>query len=142
MHTAHRGGRGHGTGPRRYRGRGSHRPRAPAQPRRRKPLPHLSLYGPATAAILARTLGLNTGATSHHLREPARYGFFEETEGGSARRERCWRAVAGDRRSPAAQPLVYATVAGASGLLALVATALPDRAALRGGPVEVATAEQ
>ncbi|WP_093798691.1 ArsR family transcriptional regulator [Streptomyces sp. Wb2n-11] len=100
-------------------------PKASAQPRRRKILQHLSLHGSAAAAILARILGLNTGATSHHLREPARYGFYEETGGKSARRERCRRAVAGDRRSLAVQPLVYATVADAAGFLALVATALP-----------------
>ncbi len=74
--------------------------KALAQPRRQQILQHLSLYGPATSAILARALGLNTGATSYHLRELARYGFVEETEGESACRERWWRAVPGDRRFP------------------------------------------
>ncbi|MBT2511178.1 helix-turn-helix transcriptional regulator [Streptomyces sp. ISL-98] len=74
--------------------------KALAQPRRQQIFQHLSLYGPATSAVLARALGLNTGATSYHLRELARYGFVEETEGESARRERWWRAVPGDRRFP------------------------------------------
>ncbi|MEV6399330.1 helix-turn-helix domain-containing protein [Streptomyces sp. NPDC051907] len=74
--------------------------KALAQPRRQLILQQLTLYGRATSAILARALGLNTGATSYHLRELARYGFVEETEGASPRRERWWRAVPGDRRFP------------------------------------------
>ncbi|MFG2575601.1 ArsR/SmtB family transcription factor [Streptomyces sp. NPDC048481] len=53
--------------------------KALAQPRRRRMLEHLTLHGPATSATLARALGLNTGSTSYHLRELARYGFVEET---------------------------------------------------------------
>ncbi|MEV6700642.1 helix-turn-helix domain-containing protein [Streptomyces sp. NPDC051453] len=77
--------------------------KALAQPRRQQILQHLTLHGPATSAMLARDLGLNTGATSYHLRELARYGFAEESltqrrsVGG---RERWWRAVPGDRRFP------------------------------------------
>ncbi|MFI1922519.1 ArsR/SmtB family transcription factor [Streptomyces sp. NPDC020377] len=91
--------------------------RALAQPRRQRMLEHLTLHGPATSATLARALGLNTGSTSYHLRELARYGFVEETdaekpahrgehpaEAGrtepSTHRERWWRAVPGDRRFP------------------------------------------
>ncbi|MCX4765438.1 helix-turn-helix domain-containing protein [Streptomyces sp. NBC_01275] len=91
--------------------------KALAQPRRQRMLEHLTLHGPATSATLARALGLNTGSTSYHLRELARYGFVEETdekpgrgtgrqaEGEhraepSAHRERWWRAVPGDRRFP------------------------------------------
>ncbi|WP_262062415.1 winged helix-turn-helix domain-containing protein [Streptomyces sp. STR69] len=97
--------------------------KALAQPRRQRMLQHLTLHGPATSATLARALGLNTGSTSYHLRELARYGFVEETvavagagadaelaagpEGETARapghshgRERWWRAVPGDRRFP------------------------------------------
>jgi hypothetical protein len=77
--------------------------KALAQPRRQQILQHLTLHGPATSAMLARGLGLNTGATSYHLRELARYGCTEESSpqdqsvGG---RERWWRAVPGDRRFP------------------------------------------
>ncbi|MFC9499509.1 ArsR family transcriptional regulator [Streptomyces sp. NPDC056982] len=77
--------------------------KALAQPRRQQILQHLTLHGPATSAMLARDLGLNTGATSYHLRELARYGFTEEssTQGRSlGGRERWWRAVPGDRRFP------------------------------------------
>ncbi|MEU6672554.1 helix-turn-helix domain-containing protein [Streptomyces sp. NPDC046925] len=76
--------------------------KALAQPRRQQMLQHLTVHGPATSATLARALGLNTGATSYHLRELARYGFVEETEGGGGGhgRERWWRAIPGDRRFP------------------------------------------
>ncbi|MGW5867979.1 ArsR/SmtB family transcription factor [Streptomyces sp. NPDC055239] len=80
--------------------------KALAQPRRQQMLQHLTAHGPATSATLAKALGLNTGATSYHLRELARYGFVEETEGAGADagaghgRERWWRAVPGDRRFP------------------------------------------
>ncbi|MFD7708454.1 helix-turn-helix domain-containing protein [Streptomyces sp. NPDC059785] len=75
--------------------------RALAQPRRQRVLQHLSVHGPATSAMLGRALGLNTGATSYHLRELERYGFVEETaEAGGHGRERWWRAVPGDRRFP------------------------------------------
>ncbi|MEU5688421.1 ArsR/SmtB family transcription factor [Streptomyces venezuelae] len=74
--------------------------RALAQPRRQQMLQHLTVHGPATSATLARALGLNTGATSYHLRELARYGFVEETRGSGHGRERWWRAVPGDRRFP------------------------------------------
>ncbi|MFF1712689.1 ArsR/SmtB family transcription factor [Streptomyces sp. NPDC058268] len=74
--------------------------KALAQPRRQQMLQHLTVHGPATSATLARALGLNTGATSYHLRELARYGFVEETAGTGHGRERWWRAVPGDRRFP------------------------------------------
>ncbi|MFI1103482.1 FtsX-like permease family protein [Streptomyces melanogenes] len=44
--------------------------------------------------------------------------------------------------APAVLPLVYVTVVGVAGLLALVATALPGRMALAVRPVEVATSRQ
>ncbi|WP_327708533.1 helix-turn-helix domain-containing protein [Streptomyces sp. NBC_00464] len=76
--------------------------KALAQPRRQQILQRLTLHGPATSAILARALGLNTGATSYHLRELARYGFVADTvpPRPDARRARWWRAVPGDRRFP------------------------------------------
>lgn len=74
--------------------------KALALPRRQWMLQHLTVHGPATSATLARALGLNTGATSYHLRELARYGFVEETGAAGHGRERWWRAVPGDRRFP------------------------------------------
>ncbi|MER5278528.1 helix-turn-helix domain-containing protein [Streptomyces sp. NPDC002809] len=76
--------------------------KALAQPRRRQILQHLTLHGPATAALLARALGPNTGATSYHLRELARYGFVADNvpQDPGACRARWWRAVPGDRRFP------------------------------------------
>ncbi|MDP5315182.1 ArsR/SmtB family transcription factor [Streptomyces poriferorum] len=76
--------------------------KALAQPRRQQILQHLNLHGPATSAILARALGLNTGATSYHLRELARYGFVDDTvpQASGGGRARWWRAVPGDRRFP------------------------------------------
>ncbi|WP_406091834.1 ArsR/SmtB family transcription factor [Streptomyces sp. NBC_01013] len=76
--------------------------KALAQPRRQQILQHLTLHGPATSAILARALSLNTGATSYHLRELARYGFVADTapQEPGAPRTRWWRAIPGDRRFP------------------------------------------
>jgi len=48
--------------------------------------------GPATATVLAETLGTNTGATSYHLRRLASVGLVEETDQGRGR-ERWWRAA-------------------------------------------------
>ena len=49
--------------------------------------------GPATATTLARRLGLNTGATSYHLRQLAAHGFVEEEAGRGTTRERWWRSA-------------------------------------------------
>ncbi|WP_405844901.1 winged helix-turn-helix domain-containing protein [Streptomyces sp. NBC_01518] len=102
--------------------------KALAQPRHQRMLQHLTLHGPTTSATLARALGLNTGSTSYHLRELARYGFVEETGAGAET------ATAG-----------AGTQVGegdAAGTLALVATALPGRVALRVRAVTVATARE
>ena len=98
--------------------------KALAQPRRQRMLQHLTLHGPATSATLARALGLNTGSTSYHLRELARYGFVEEAETATAGAG----TEVGERH--------------AAGTLALVATALPGRVALRVRAVTVATARE
>ncbi|NUP04208.1 MAG: helix-turn-helix domain-containing protein [Nonomuraea sp.] len=69
-------------------------------PRRRAILDQLSEHGPATSAELARALGLNTGATSYHLRELAKQGFIEEIPEKARGRERWWRFVSADLRFP------------------------------------------
>jgi len=74
--------------------------KALAHPRRQRIIEHLALHGPVTSASLARDLGLNTGATSYHLRELAKHGFVEEVPEKAHGRERWWRAVRGDRRFP------------------------------------------
>ncbi|MGZ9810766.1 winged helix-turn-helix domain-containing protein [Pseudoroseicyclus sp. H15] len=60
---------------------------------RLKMLGILRLEGPQTASGLAAQLGLNSGATSYHLRQLAKHGYIEEaTELGNAR-DRWWRAA-------------------------------------------------
>lgn len=49
--------------------------------------------GPATATTLAARLGLNTGATSYHLRQLATHGFVVDDETLGTGRERWWRAA-------------------------------------------------
>ncbi|ONK13421.1 helix-turn-helix domain-containing protein [Streptomyces sp. MP131-18] len=74
--------------------------KALAHPRRLQIMEQLAHHGPATSARLARALGLNTGATSYHLRALAGHGFVEETAGTGHGRERWWRAVSQDLRLP------------------------------------------
>ena len=67
--------------------------KALSHPGRLRILGLLRSEGPATATTLAARLGLNTGATSYHLRQLERHGFVEEdAERGNAR-DRWWRAV-------------------------------------------------
>jgi DNA-binding transcriptional ArsR family regulator len=65
--------------------------KALAHPMRLQMLGMLRINGPATATQLARLLGLNSGATSYHLRQLAQHGFIEDAPGLS-RRERWWRS--------------------------------------------------
>ncbi|MEU6242132.1 helix-turn-helix domain-containing protein [Streptomyces sp. NPDC047024] len=76
--------------------------KALSHPRRYQIFQQLSLLGSATSATLARELGLNTGATSYHLRELARHGFIEEVpkDAQAHGRERWWRVVPADLRFP------------------------------------------
>lgn len=65
----------------------------------------LRVDGPATATTLAARLGINSGATSYHLRQLALHGFIEDDEGRGNGRERWWKAahqmtVTGDRDVP------------------------------------------
>lgn len=66
--------------------------RALAHPQRLRMLGLLRIEGPATATRLAERLGLNSGATSYHLRQLARHGFIEEDAGRGSKRDRWWRA--------------------------------------------------
>lgn len=67
--------------------------RGVAHPTRMKMLGMLRLDGPQTATALAARLGLNTGATSYHLRQLATHGFVVEAEELGTGRERWWRAA-------------------------------------------------
>lgn len=64
-----------------------------AHPLRLKILGLLRTDGPATATTLATRLGLNTGATSYHLRQLATYGFIVDDPDRGTTRERWWRAA-------------------------------------------------
>lgn len=66
--------------------------RALAHPARMRMLGLLRSDGPATATTLATRLGLNTGATSYHLRQLAQHGFVEDDPDRGTGRERWWRA--------------------------------------------------
>ena len=74
--------------------------KALAHPRRQRILQHLGLHGPSTSAGLARELGLNTGATSYHLRELEKHGLVEDVPELARGRERWWRAPVRDLRVP------------------------------------------
>jgi DNA-binding transcriptional ArsR family regulator len=67
--------------------------RALAHPVRLRMLGLLRVDGPATASGLARRLGLNSGATSYHLRHLAEHGFVVDVPGRGNGRERWWRAA-------------------------------------------------
>jgi DNA-binding transcriptional ArsR family regulator len=67
--------------------------RALSHPTRLKILKRLRLQGPATATMLAGELGLNTGATSYHLRQLGEHGFVEEDAERGDARDRWWKAA-------------------------------------------------
>jgi DNA-binding transcriptional ArsR family regulator len=67
--------------------------RAVAHPVRLRILGVLRLEGPATATGLAAQLGLNSGATSYHLRQLAAGGLIVEDTARGTARERWWRAA-------------------------------------------------
>lgn len=66
--------------------------RALAHPDRLRILGTLRIEGPSTATALARRFGLNSGATSYHLRQLAHHGFIEPAEELGNHRERWWRS--------------------------------------------------
>lgn len=67
--------------------------KALAHPVRLRILGLLRLDGPATASGLAQRLGLNSGATSYHLRHLERHGFVLEDAALGNGRDRWWRAA-------------------------------------------------
>ena len=67
--------------------------KALSHPVRLRMLGLLRSEGPATSTTLATRLGLNTGATSYHLRQLAQHGFVvDDAERGNGR-ERWWKAA-------------------------------------------------
>ncbi len=67
--------------------------RALSHPVRLRMLGLLRMDGPSTASALATRLGLNSGATSYHLRQLAQHGFVvDDAERGNGR-DRWWRAA-------------------------------------------------
>lgn len=64
-----------------------------AHPLRVKILGFLRTEGSATATRVAQQLGLNSGATSYHLRQLAAYGFVVDDPDRGVGRERWWRAA-------------------------------------------------
>ncbi|WP_210503145.1 ArsR/SmtB family transcription factor [Nocardioides xinjiangensis] len=73
--------------------------RALSHPVRLRMLTLLRGEGPATATSLAQRLGLNTGATSYHLRQLAQHGFIEEDADRGNARDRWWRAAHASTRT-------------------------------------------
>jgi DNA-binding transcriptional ArsR family regulator len=67
--------------------------KALSHPVRLRMLGLLRMEGPATSTTLADRLGLNTGATSYHLRQLADHGFVVDDEGRGTGRERWWKAA-------------------------------------------------
>ncbi|HEU4945712.1 MAG TPA: helix-turn-helix domain-containing protein [Kribbella sp.] len=67
--------------------------RALAHPMRNRILGLLRVYGPATATTLAGRLGVNTGATSYHLRQLADAGLVVEDDSRGNARDRWWKAA-------------------------------------------------
>ncbi|MDX6247007.1 MAG: hypothetical protein QOF10_367 [Kribbellaceae bacterium] len=67
--------------------------RALAHPMRNRMLGLLRFYGPATATTLASRLGVNTGATSYHLRQLADAGLVVEDDARGNARDRWWKSA-------------------------------------------------
>jgi len=67
--------------------------KALSHPVRLRMLGLLRLEGPATATTLATRLGLNTGATSYHLRQLAQHGFVVDDQERGDGRDRWWKAA-------------------------------------------------
>lgn len=70
-----------------------HLVRALAHPMRNRILGLLRVYGPQTATSLAGRLGVNTGATSYHLRQLADAGLVTEDDSRGNARDRWWKSA-------------------------------------------------
>jgi predicted ArsR family transcriptional regulator len=70
-----------------------HLVRALAHPMRTRMLGLLRAYGPQTATTLAGRLGVNTGATSYHLRQLAEAGLVVEDDSRGNARDRWWKSA-------------------------------------------------
>lgn len=110
--------------------------KALAHPDRMRMLGILRFDGPATATSLAKRLGLNSGATSYHLRQLAAHGFIEEASEVGNKRERWWKArhestaydpahMEGEELK-AGMAMVYAIVAQHMELMQRVVSAFPN----------------
>lgn len=77
--------------------------KAMSHPVRLRMLGLLRSDGPATASQLAQRLGLNSGATSYHLRQLAEYGLIEDDPERGSKRDRWWRAAHRDTRTALAE---------------------------------------
>ncbi len=73
--------------------------RALTHPVRLRMLGILRTEGSTTATALAQRLGLNTGATSYHLRQLAQHGFIVDDETRGNGRDRWWRAAHASTRT-------------------------------------------
>lgn len=69
-----------------------------AHPLRLRILGSLRLDGPANSTVLAKRLGTDTGQTSFHLRELAKYALIEEVPDLGRARERWWKAKSDSTR--------------------------------------------
>lgn len=83
--------------------------RALGHPVRLRILGLLRADGPATATALAQRLGLNSGATSYHLRQLAAHGFVVDDPERGTGRDRWWKAA---HRSTLTDPSVTETPEG------------------------------
>ncbi|WP_405061840.1 helix-turn-helix domain-containing protein [Kribbella sp. NBC_01505] len=67
--------------------------RALSHPLRSRALGLLRVHGPQTATTLAGRLGVNSGATSYHLRQLAEAGLVVEDDSRGNARDRWWKAA-------------------------------------------------
>jgi len=99
--------------------------KALAHPLRMRLLSLLRAHGPATATQLATRVGVNTGATSYHLRQLAQHGFVEQFEPddlpagkrSAGRKQRWWRMAVDEIHMTGLEFLENADTREAAGFL-------------------------